>query len=1144
MADKLDIYQELINRDAVPGEHREVVDELIRRGVLKGKAQPQQPGILDSFGEAVKPVTSTLRQFNDALMFGFYDKGVSAAKAATTGQTYDQAISQERKATQAAGQETLPWLIGQTGGNVVQGLISAPVSIGNRLSKVIGAARETILPQLYKSTVLLDDGAKAATTMSGQALRSGLAINESAKAPVNALMSYYMGLPTAARYGAAYASADAAGHSDGSIGKQISDVAIGAAGGAALGPLVYTGMHGAGAATQRVQMARERWKDANAARMQEARDVGIDAPLPAIVSNGPVAGLGSRMVGAGIGGGAVNAQAAQNINQLTGTLNRTLSRPLQGQEAGDLGRSIQGDLRRAVVERSRSSDEVSRMPRDDLQQIAGPVTEEGFAPPRPRVDPIQPRQVDPIQPRDVGPEPPPPAASNSVRELTERVAASERDIQAATADHNTMLEASRAIEQRFKPLMDNYAAIAKKEQDIRAQFETMDQQGGFIKYRTNGETVESFNARKAALAQEHGRVVAEMNKMAPDVAVAQNAFKQYGSPEARIERIRNLSRTRNALEAQVADARAREAAENVRYEKARADHETARIRATAEAEAETARIREQARLEAESATSEAQRAAQREYERNLAENGPGFRSGGSRESYPTELSAAYELAGREAPRIQMNPLGDGYGGTATTQLLESVAREGKQNLSIRGQGFKGNAFNADGDIDPAFVGYLRSRIGNDMTQRIEALSELRKRGPIAQPALDGIKGLLSDMRRLAREAERSRYSATPRTEDAALLRRLATSIQQDFYSALGNSGTVNRFRTEQGGYELLPGGSSRLGSGLYSDQTYYVRPEMLRRMTRGDVNPGQEASIPATLSLRSDRDRVGFFNNQSKTFDRSTLVPFSTRPDPGLIPIQVWADGTRVRYGTPIVDRPPTTGERAVQMFQNVDQQYADYINEIRTPLAKIFGDKVDGVQAMDRLVKAAKKGETGLLGAYMRVMREKNDPVRGASAIIYHMSNGGRDLSRFLEEWRDIHPAARRILFQGQQGQALERELNRFVTVGERLDRFVNTAQRTALVDPGRITHILTLSAAWTNLPAVLGLVAGNAAAARVLSSPRLVRWMTTMPEAARGGFDTPRWSQHLARLSALGVRDEDAKALHSAVIQSIAGNTNQRPN
>ena len=1088
--DTIGIYQELLNRNAVPPEHRDTVGELVRRGVLKASAQ-EKPNAL------VKGATDTLRQFNDTLTFGFYDKGVAAGKTVAGSGNYAENIASERAKQKEAYSQTVPWLVGQTAGNVVQ----------------------------------------AALTLPGKTLKTVVDVGEAAY-PVakNAMAAFMENIPQAARTGTAYGAANAAGHSDPrTMGEGITDVAEGAVSGAILGPTVYTGMYGAGLAAQKFGQRRSDTRIANQERAAEARSVGIVDPLPGIVSDNPMLAYATRTTGAGIGGNPVGVKAAKNIGQIQRSLNRTLAGPIDGQEAGNLGRTIQDDLRRALTQRSRSSDDIAGMSSDELQAITGKITPEGFQPPRPKVDPVQPRPIDPVQPRDVGPEPQRPQTADAARYSREALATTERDIAAAVAEHNQISTAAAAVEARYKPTFDRYNDLIKQEAAFRDNYNRMAQEGAFIKFRQPGEQVPAYQARLVEMSKQHEALVAEINKMKPDLSLAQRAISRYGDSNERIAKIRALHNKRNLFEQEVAAARGAEAAENVSYTKAAEDFSANRARVAAEAAEETARLREQARLEAEQATTSSQRAAEERYQQQIKKGNTGFRTGASRESYPTELSAAYEAAYRETPKIRVNPLGDGYGVTETGRLLEGIAKEGKSSLKIRD--FDGKAFDTEsGGLAQPFSSYLRSQIGSDMTQRIEALAEIRARGPVAQPGIEGMRGLLSDIRKLARDAERSRYSPQPRTEDAALLRRIATAIQKDLYDATSRSGRPSNFTTAQGDYKVLEGGRTQFGDKAPTDSTFYVKPNLFNRLTKGTGEVDKTHSIPATLSLKEEKGSIGYYKNQSREFDRSTLIPYSRNPEPGLIPIQVWADGTRITYGSPVITRGTTSGERAVSMFKNVDEQYSQYVNDLRKPLSKIFGEKVDGVQALERISTAAMKGETGLLGAYMRVMTEKSDPTKGAAAVIYHMTGGGKDLPQFMKTFRELPDVSKRLLFAGPQGRQLEQELTRYVNVGQRLEKYVNASKQQALVNPSRITHLMTAAAVYMNLPAVITMVAGNAVAARVLSSPRLVRWLTDISKASRGGFDAPAFSQHISRLSAMAGRDDEAgKALFEAVASLI---------
>lgn len=970
--------------------------------------------------------------------------------------------------------------------------------------------------------------ASAALTMPARpAIASYEYAREATRPIANALSAWAEGIPDAARYGMGYGAVTAANESRAnSVQGLAKDTATGGAAGAVLGPVAHTVLHGIGSGMGGYQRRIEKRRAANADRLQQFRDAGVDNPLPAAIAESGVPGIITRASGAMIGGAPIANRAAQNINQLQRTINRTLAAPIDGQEAGDLGKTIQGDLRRNLRDRSLSSDDIAAMPQADLERMTGPLTEEGFVPPRPRVEPVQPRQVEPVAPRDVGPEPQPPQTANRVRELEDRLAQHDRDIAAATAEHNTMAAGYKQTLQRYQPTLDHHERLTKQADSLIRDINKMYDQGSYMRLRQGSEPPAQYYARAKSMEDQLAQVQREIKKIEPDVGVAMNAINAYGTGADAINRIRQMHVERSAVERNLNQARATKAAEDVGYNQSVDDWRTAHRTAQQDAAAETARRRGQAAMDADEATASAQRAAEQQYEAQIARGDTGFKVGRSRESYPTELSAAYEVASRAVPKhARSNPLGDGYANTNTTKLLDSIAKDAKQRLKI--PNYRGDVFDPDmGGLDTQLASYLRNTIGPDLTQRLQQLATMRS-GGAAQPGVAGMRGLLSDIRAAARAAEKPPYPALPRTEEASILRRLEGAIRRDLYADVQRYGRPSTYTTAAGETRILEDGRTQSGSREPADATYFLQPQHFDMLTRGEGKPGRTSSVPATLSIKPEHGRVGYFKNQTGEFDRSSLVPYSRNPEPGTVPVQVWGEGARVHYDSPVISRGTTSGERAVSMFQNVDQEYARYVNEMRRPLAKIFGDNVEPVKAMDHLVNAAKRGETSILGPYMKVMTEKSDPVKGAAAVVFHMTNGGRNLRDFTTAWRELPPPTRRILFDTPQGRQFEQELNKLATVGNRLERFVKTAE-TRSIDPSRVSHIATIAAAFAHWPAILSMTAGNAVTARVLSSPRLINWMTRFPDAAKGGFDTAQFSRHMAQLGAMSAngRDSDRKA------------------
>lgn len=1078
MADeRLEALQELVRRNAIPDDRKPFVDELIKRGVIKANDQSEGFGM------------KALRQGLDTLTFGFNDKAASALYAAgqqftgspnSFSDDYNAAYERASKRQSEAAKDAAPAIVGRTAGMTAQGLATLP--------------RQAALGSY--------EYAKEAT-----------------RPVTNALASWAEGLPTALRYGTAYGAAEGAGHSSGTLPNQLLQVIEGAGAGAVMAPIVYTGMYGAGGLIAKNQRRREANKDAVAANVDEARAIGIDEPLGPAMAGGVQSNV-ARAVGAGIGGKPIGDAAARNIDQWQASMGRTLSEPVGGMEAGNLGKSVQEDLRNALIRRSKSGETIKAMPDEELHGISGPVGEGGFLTPRQAVPAIKPRDVEPIQARDVGEMPRAPEPVRAAANIERSLSAKGLQIERATAEHNVLAQASRERLSALEAVARQYNDLSKKAASLAEEHASMG--GNFIRKRKEGETVNNYMARQQDIERQYNDTLAQMKKLEPDV----NTYNKINLDlQSRVERIRSLHSERADMEANLNNLKAADVGRKVSYEAEVRQWNERKAQADAEAAERTAFLREQERLRTDEANRLAQEAADKRYQKDLSEGGDAFRSGRSRESYPTEFDAAYEAVQRTAPKGTFNPLGDGYSKTRTFKLLFDEAERARSTLKLD-KSFSGNIFGGEkSTLDPAFKAYLRDRLGASVTERLATMAE--RRGPVGRPSQDATRELYIDLGRLAREAERPQYPAQPRPEDAALMRRLQGALRDDFYDNMSSRGVSPRFTTESGTYTNEGGRTTRAGM-PQTDETYFMRPEHVSKLL-GEPPPAPDRisrTLP-TENIRGERHPtrgplVGKQDATTGEFNRSTLMPHNQHPDKGLVPVEVWDGGNRLRVGTPITSRAPTEGEKSVAMLKNVDEGYRQYITELRKPLSKVFGDNVEPIQALDRLSKAALTGETSIINAYARVMREKADPNKGAAALLHHMSGGGKDMARFLETWREMPNVTKNALFEGREGQMLRGEIERYVRVGERLEKFVGAAKVKPFADPSRIAHIATVAAFFKSAPAVVAMVGGNAVAARVMSSPRYLRWLSEVPDRARGGFDTTMFNAHMARLGAIAEKDE----------------------
>lgn len=972
------------------------IDNYIRsEGVTLDQIRAHRP----SQGPGPQEVGSAeagLRSFNNALTFGFYDKAVAAGRALAGQGSYTANLAREDARTAAAKRDILPRIVGETAGLTAQGLATLPAA------PVIGSYQYA---------------------------------REAARPVGTALTEWARGIPDALRYGTAFGAAEGAGRARGDVTNQLLSVAEGAAGGAVTAPLVYTGLYGIGAGLAAHQRRVEARRDANAGRLQEATDAGIQTPLPAIVSDSAPLSIATRIAGGGIGGGPVAARAQENIGQLQDAVGRRLGQYTGGRELGDLGANIQGTLRNQLLNYSRPHDEIARLTPEELVAMTGIAPSERRMPKPPVVKPVAPeppapmtvdRYLDETVARvpPVAPEYPRPRAPTYPPEPVGPMAPSADVMQAMSSLRAERQMLERRLAEVVAPARDD-AIKAVQSDPFFSSTAFRGNQRYFEQYAraTSGE-----DAEKIARAMESVPVIGQN---ARPLLEAYRRHLQYGPQQQEIaqrigaidremaqltERARasaqqgyeqSTLRARSMAEEQAAAATAaeRQAAERQAQIATAERQRQAREDATPNADDQVWWINRRAEIDAERAAAERTRQLQAEADQAhagrvaaLRAQERSFQPGATQESYKTEFEAAYQGMFGNAPPVQVNPLGSRTGQeSATARLLSEIGTEAQRNLKL--QGFKGNAFDDNGALRPDLLQHVVRLAGPDIGQRIARLSELRASGGFA-PGIQGFHDLRSAVGRAMSEARAyQRRTGEPMQVDDRFLARLYGALTEDMHAALGRAG-----------------------------------PE----------------------------------------------------------------------------------GAAASSRMRNIDAAYRGHRENIVRPLAQIFGENVPPVQAMDRLVAAARRGDTRTLQAYMRVMEDKDDPARAAAAIIYHMTAGGREMGQLLSGWQSIPQASRNVL-ETTRTEALFREMDRYVRVAERLERFTRAAQTRGAVDPSRITHLLTGAAALTNLPAVIAMVGGNAVAARFLSSPRLIRWLTEFPESSRGGFDAPRFARHMARIGAL---------------------------
>ncbi len=345
---------------------------------------------------------------------------------------------------------------------------------------------------------------------------------------------------------------------------------------------------------------------------------------------------------------------------------------------------------------------------------------------------------------------------------------------------------------------------------------------------------------------------------------------------------------------------------------------------------------------------------------------------------------------------------------------------------------------------------------------------------------------------------------------------------------------MNQMALEQRAAGKLPG----YRGVLYSEMDKAPRPGFLKNLRenigddvadRLEMLIGRRAKAQIGLSPDGMRDLITTVRREKQRATRP-LDPMSS-PNPEKAATLARLEGAlREDYHQFIRETGPK-GDRLVDMTRNVDAEYAKFVTGLRLPLSKLYGEKVQPIDALNKLAKAAEDGNLTMLRPYMRVMAEKADPLKGAIAIIAHKTNGAQDLQSFVSGYRSLHPDAMNVLFAGEKGQAARRSMDKLARVAERLVPFEKASKGGGIDLSNRANLTVGITAMANFFPAMVMSV-GAAGAARFMASPRYAEWMTRTATAR-----TPRQVEvSYGRLAAMLSHDQDLSGDMKERLKAVA--------
>lgn len=855
---------------------------------------------------------------------------------------------------------------------------------------------------------------------------------------------------------------------------RAADAVAGLFGGAAVGSLLPVGANalstavGAGRnALQRVTGTTPEARAMNRARREELESIGINDPSGPAIADGAIAGGAARGLAGSVLGQPVAQAVERDVIQAQNAVRAPLLERSGGAPVSDNLAATQQMLRRNLTERSLSEADLARMSRAELEAMTGPVNDAtGFRPPRPVVDPTPPVYPAPVDPRVIDPttvrvqpvRPKPVSDADAERLVTlDQVPvppAQAAAIERARRARAELQAVQQAEESRFQAAFD--AHVGGDPERARQTLAALDAELAFRRQPTAAPRpaawTDSYPEPPARVTQNvpkheppplwdwYERLMGIRDQVGRSDAMLQRAITQ--GDEARVARL-------PAEQRRVYDQfvrRSEEEAARLTQDRHRDAVAQREVKARTAAEQETLSQRRAAEAAAQTDTRRRQIAADRDWE---AQPG-GFAYGRSRETYPTEYGAAEEVVARLTPPFQRNPLGGaGPSGsrtaTATETLLDDMAREmrasnklpGYPNGGVIDSGRAGSG-GVRGEITPDLAEQLKTAFGNDIAGRLMSYHASRMRGQLTGK-VEGLRGLITDVRRAAQDAERGDrlFPGQPRNAESAALRRLEGALNNDLY----------RFMREAG-----------------------------------------------------------------------------------------------------------PSGQVAADMTRDIRQSYAQHLEDVRRPLAQLFGSRerpVDTMQAANTLASALRDGDMTVVRPFMQVLREKGregEAGRAVATILQHMSGfDGRNgrLVDFLSTMRSLRPDVRRELSSTPQSRELMRHLERLEAIVPRLAEFERRLPGQGEDLTRQVARMMANGGNWAHLglwamgnwPTALVAAGGTHALARFMGSPRYVDWLTRM-ERVRS---PSQLQDHLRRLAIVAGNDAETGAPVLNAVNTLLSSTAQ---
>lgn len=739
---------------------------------------------------------------------------------------------------------------------------------------------------------------------------------------------------------------------------KVGDAATGMVGGgmfgAAVGPVVATG----GAVVNRLLGGnRPGRREAMQERRADLEDIGIRNPIGPVITDNPAASGAAESLAGSVMGGPLRREVAGNVADANAAIRRTLREGTQGVPVVDNAATTQNFLRRNLYEHSIPREEIASRPIAGLEPMTGPVNPStGFRPPRPVVDPVTPDYPLPVARRTVTPDEVPvaPVPPEPVPPTPWQTRHSRFNDVPPSAERTRAIDDARGELDRARAQVDVIWNAAREKINTHYATNPKMAQEALDRFNSSGPAYTVAPAERKMLQEASERY------WAAEAALKQQ--NQLAFAERRVELDRRMGSERRGAESAVEESRRRLAAEHEAAASAETRRRqddavrTAQQQADADAAARDATNRAAAQNAAEAET----RRLQNEADAAWNQQPGGFQLGRSRETYPTEYSAAEEVVGRMTPPFQRNPLGglgpsgSRTGPTTTERLIDTMAQDLRAEGRLKGYR-DGEAIDSGriaggtrGTIRPELTAHLSQMLGDNIAERLMSYHASRQAGQMTG-GVDGLRRLVTDVRRAAQEAElASRIPGQARNADAIALRRLEGTLNDDLY----------RFMRESGPQGEVAADMTRQMRGVYRELVEDIRAPLQRLLGR---NHAPEDALRAMDHLAV----------AARDGNLEVLRPFMR------VLREKGAQGEAPRAVATLIQHMVDTGG-SPGTIRGFIETMASIPRDVRTELASAPGSRqlLANLERLERLLPAVERFERRMAGG---------DPLASAARVAFN---------------------------------------------------------------------------------------------------------------------------------------------------------------